>query len=95
MNAWQLDAIKDQIDTKAWIDLNAPDPCERQLKTCSASLIEATQFLQIAENRLADAMTEVFDTPMEARIGSFLDDLQDMRIDLQELANKYGKGVRE
>ena len=95
MNAWQMDAIRDQMDTKAWNQLNAPDPCERQLKTSAVSLVEATQFIRIAENRLADAMTEIFDTPMEYKIGSLLDLLQDLRIDIEGLAKKYREGVRE
>ena len=95
MNAWQLDAYKGAMDSQAWEALNAPDPCARQLKTCSVSIKEATQFICIAETRLADAMTEVFDTPMEAKIGSFLDDLQDLRCDLKALAEIYERGERE
>lgn len=95
MNNWQLDLIKDQEDTKAWDALNAPDPNEKQLKAAAVSLFEAVSFLQIAECRLADAMVELFDTPDEYKIGSFLDTLQDNRCDLQELAKKFQKGERE
>ena len=95
MNAWQLDLVRDQMDTEEWNRLNAPDPNEQQLKNASVSITEAVGHLQYAESRLADAMVELFDTPAEAVVGSFLDQLQDLRIDLKELANKYGKGERE
>ena len=95
MNAWQLEAMKDQMDTKAWNELNAPDPCERQLKTCSVSLINATMILSSVESQLADAMAEVFDTPMEAKIGSYLDEVENIRYYIKSLAETYGKGVRE
>ena len=95
MNAWQEDLYRDQLATKAWGDLNAPDPYAKQLKNAAVSITEAIMLLASAENRLADGMTEVFDTPMEMKIGSFLDQLQDMRIDLAELAKKYGRGERE
>lgn len=95
MNNWQLDILKDQADTKAWNELNAPDPNEKQLKAAAVSLFEAVAFLQIAESRLADAMAELFDTPIEYKIGSFLDSLQESRIDLQEMAKKFQKGERE
>ena len=94
MNNWQLDIIRDQMDSEAWRRLNEADPCTKQMENASVSLTEAVQFINIAENRLADAMAEVFDTPMEYRIGSFLDQLQDLKIDLKSLAEKYRKGER-
>lgn len=95
MNGWQLDVLKDEMDTEAWRKLNEPDPCAKQLKTAAVSILQATQFISIAETRLADAMVEVFDTPMEYKLGSFLDALQDMRCDLKSLSEKYGRGERE
>lgn len=95
MNAWQEDLYRDQLATKAWGDLNAPDPCRSQLITAATSIKECVMFLARAESRLADGMTELFDTPMELRLGSFLDQLQDIRIDLNDLSKKYERGERE
>ena len=94
MNNWQLDVLREQMDTKAWDELNAPDPCEKQMKASARSLIEASQFISMAESRLADGMAEVFDTPMELKIGSLLDALQDLRCDIFLLAEKYRRGER-
>ena len=86
---WEADAAAE------WERLNEPDPCEKQMEAASVSIREAVQFLTSAEIRLADAMAEVFDTPMEYRIGSFLDSIEDIECDLKSLAEKYGKGERE
>lgn len=95
MNAWQLDLMAETERSQAWERLNAPDPCAKQLKNAAVSIKQALQTISHAENQLADAMTEVFDTPMEMKIGSYLDSLQDIRIDLKELAEKYERGERE
>ena len=95
MKDWQLDVIRDQMDTEAWRKLNEPDPCEKQLKTASVSIQEATYYIGLAVTRLADAMVEVFETPMETKIGSFTDQLEDMKCDLNILAKAYGRGERE
>lgn len=95
MNAWQLDLMAEAERSQAWEKLNAPDPCAKQLKNAAVSIKQALQTINHAENQLADAMTEVFDTPMELRLGSFLDQLQDIRIDLNDLSKKYERGERE
>ena len=95
LSGWQVQAMKEAEDARIWEELNAPDPCEKQLKLASVSLIQAKQYLSNAVVRLADAMAELFDTPMEAKIGSFLDSVEDIECDLQSLAEKYGRGERE
>ena len=95
MKDWQLDLLKSQEDAEAWRKLNEPDPCEKQMQTASVSLLEATRFLSAAECRLADAMAEVFDTPMEYKIGSYLDALQELWTEVRTLSEKYKRGVRE
>lgn len=95
MNAWQLDVIKDQMDTEAWRKLNEADPCENVLIASAKDIKEATSFMDIAENRLCEAVVVLSGTPMEDKIASFLNELQDLRIDLQMLAENYAKGVRE
>ena len=95
MTGWQVQALKEAEDARIWEELNAPDPCEKQLEAASVSINQATHFIDTAENRLGDAMAELFGTPMEAKVGSFLDQLQDLRYGLERLAELYGKGERE
>ena len=95
LSGWQVQAMKEAEDARIWEEMNAPDPCEKQLKTASVSLIEAVHLLSSVETRIADAMCELFDTPMEHKIGSYLDSLEDIGCDLKSLAEKYGRGERE
>lgn len=95
MESWEVDFLVESDRAKAWEELNAPDPCEKMLISSAKDIKEATSFIDIAENRLYDAMAELSETPMEDKVASFLDQLQSLRVDLQILAETYGKGVRE
>ena len=95
MTGWEVQEMKEAEDARIWEELNAPDPCEKQMIAASVSMIEAIRVMGRAETLLADAMAEVFDTPMEYKIGSFLDSLEDIECSLHILAEKYGKGERE
>ena len=95
MTGWEIQELKETEDARIWEELNAPDPCEKQLETASVSLKEASRTIGRAGILLADAMAELFDTPMEYRIGSLLDALEDIESEIRVLAEKYGKGERE
>ena len=95
MTGWEVQELKEAEDARIWEEINAPDPCEKQLKAASVSMKEAVRMIGSAGVRLADAMAEVFDTPMEYRIGSLLDALEDIECSITALADKYGKGERE
>ena len=95
MNAWQLDVIKDQIDTEAWNKLNAPDPYEKKLMEASVDLKSAEITLDSCMNYIESALSLMIDTPMEAKIGSYLDEVENIWWDIKKLAEAYGKGERE
>lgn len=102
MRGWQSAIMSQDVDAMweadaaaEWERINAPDPCEAQLKLAAKAMTEAAHFMDVAEDHLYDAAADLYETPMEAKVGSFLDQLQDLRIALQLLAETYGKGHRE
>lgn len=95
MNGWQVQAMWEADAAAEWERLNAPDPCEKEMQKAAVDLRFATDLMDKAENSLYDALSELSETPMEDKVTSFLDDLQNLRIALQELAEKYGRGQRE
>lgn len=95
MNGWQIEAMIGQECAEAWERLNAPDPDAIRLAAAGKELLTGCSLIDVAEDYLVYAMDRLTDTPMEAKIGSFLDQLQDLRCDIKSLANTYAKGVRE
>ena len=95
VNNWQLDLMRDQADSKAWDELNAPDPCAGALKNASVGLREAEGFLSIATDRMNDSAAFLNDTPMQAKILSLMDQIEEIGCDLRAMYGKYEKGVRE
>ena len=95
MNAWQLDVIKDQIDTEEWNKLNAPDQYEKKLIEASVDLKSAEITMDACMNYIDSALSLLIDTPMEAKIGSYLDRIEDIWWDIKKTAEAYGRGERE
>ena len=95
VNAWQLDLMKDQQDGKEWEKLNAPDPCAEALKNASVGIREAEGFLGVAVDRMNDSAAFLNDTPMQAKILSLMDQIEEIGCDLRAMYGKYEKGVRE
>ena len=95
LSGWQVQAMKEAEDARIWEELNAPDPYEQQMKKSATDIQEASSFLNIATDRLMDAMAELDGTPMQAKIESFYDQLEEIRIDLRIIASSYEKGERE
>ena len=95
LSGWQIQAMKEAEDARIWEELNAPDPFEAQMKKAAVGIREAENFLDISTNRLMDALTELEGTPMQAKIESFYDQLEEIRIDLRIIASNYERGLRE
>ena len=95
MNAWQLDVVRDQMDTEAWNKLNAPDPYEKNLKEAAVDLRSAEIMLDSCMNYIASALTSLNETPMEAKVGSYYDQIENIWWGLKQMSEKYGKGERE
>lgn len=95
MNAWQIEAMIGRECAEAWEKLNAPDPYAIPLAAAGKELLTGVSLVEVAEDYLVYAMDRLKDSPMEAKIGSLLDQLQDLRCDIKTLGNTYAKGVRE
>lgn len=95
MNNWQLQSVKDQIDFVAWSLLNASDPAEQLLKQASVKLNETAGFLNISTDRLLEASEILKGTPMQDKLLSFINSIEDIESDLRALKNKYERGERE
>ena len=95
MTDWQLDLMKEQSDARAWDEENAPDPCENALKNASVGIREAEGFLSVAVDRVNDAAAFLNDTPMQAKVLSLMDQIEEIGCDLRAMYQKYEKGVRE
>ena len=92
---WQLDLMKDQMDTEAWNELNAPDPNEDQLKAAGAEVGTACKLMACAEDYIVNALDRLCDDDsVQAKLGSFLEQLEDLRHDLSALGSKYERGER-
>ena len=93
--AWQdVDAMWEADAAAEWERINAPDPYESQMHNSVCFLEQAASFLDKAEDRLAEVLAEVEDTPMEGTVGSFYDIVSELRCDIQKLAEQYERGER-
>ena len=95
MNGWQVQAMYERDTEALWERLTEPDPAADQMITASVSMAEGCEFLNIATDRLFDAVHELDETPMGDEVASMANEIEDLRIRLRMLADKYRKGVRE
>ena len=92
---YDIDSIVEADRAREWERLNEPDPFEKQMKSASKDILEASSFISIAEDRIADAYYELEGSPMQKTVEDFLEKLSDLRCDLISLSRKYGRGERE
>lgn len=95
MTGWEVQALKEAEDARIWEELNAPDPYEKQMRDAALEMRLAIEQISKAEDYLADAIASVSETPMEYRVASLLDSLEDLEYSIKALQEKYGKGERE
>ena len=95
MTGWEVQALKEAEDARIWEELNAPDPYEKQMRDAAMEMRLAIEQISKAEDYLADAIASVSETPMEDRVASLLDSLEDLEYSIKVLQEKYGKGERE
>lgn len=85
---WEADAAAE------WERLNAPDPYESKLIEAAGQLKEVSESLNKATDYLMEAQAELEGTPMEDVVGSAINDLEDVLCFVNELKDKYARGVR-
>lgn len=73
-----------------WEELTAPPP--EKVTNAALEINAAAGLMDQAGNRLINAINEVSGTTMEDRIESFLNQLEDLRIDLINLKEKMEGG---
>ena len=95
MTGWEVQALKEAEDARIWEELNAPDPYEKQMRDAALEMRLAIEQISKAEDYLADAISSVSETPMEDKVASLLDSLEDLEYSIKVLQEKYGKGERE
>ena len=95
MTGWEVQALKEAEDARIWEELNAPDPYEKQMRDAALEMKQAIDQIDKAENFLVDAIAALDETPMEDKVNSLLEALEDLNCDINMLQEKYGKGERE
>ena len=94
MTGYEVQALKEAEDARIWEELNAPDPYEKQMTDAALDMRLAVEMISKAEDYLMDAVSAVSGTPMEDRVSSLLNDLEDLKFSIRMLAENYQKGVR-
>lgn len=92
---WQLDRMIENERDQAWEKQNAPDQYEKQMKEAATDLEKAVAAIRIVIDHLSDASVMLTGTPMQAKIYSFIDSIEDMKYDLWSLSMRWGRGERE
>lgn len=92
---YEVDSLVEADRAREWERINEPDPFEKQMKSASKEILEASSFVSIAEDRITEAYYELEGSPMQKTVEDFLEKLSEMRCDLKALSEKYGRGERE
>lgn len=92
---FDIDSIVEADRAREWERLNEPDPFEKQMKSASKEILEASSFVSVAEDRLTEAYYELEGSPMQKTVEELLEKVSDLRCDLKSLSEKYGRGERE
>ena len=95
MTGWQVQEMKEAEDARIWEELNAPDKYENVLKDAATDIAKALRELEEAQDRLLDASSVLYETPMQARVDSFIDSLDENKYDLWAIKLHWEKGERE
>lgn len=95
MTGWQVQAMKEADDARIWEELNAPDPYEKVLKDAATDLEKAVASIRVVLDRLEDASSVLSETPMQAKIDSYIDSLDEIKYDLWAIQSHWERGERE
>ena len=90
----EIDLMYEDECARIWEEMNAPDQYAKQMQEASLPMFASAELIDKAEEELSAAISHLWDTPIEVDVDDLLDRLQDLRIDIQELAKHYRKGER-
>ena len=95
MTGWQVQAMWEADAGAAWEALNAPDPAERQMKEAALEIEKGLKMINDGLYALADAMISLADTPMQYKVGFYMEGIESFVSDLCILKEHYKRGERE
>ena len=95
MTGWEVQEMWEADAAAEWERLNAPDPAELEMEQAAVEMKKGADLIDKAENALVDAVSRLDGYPMADRVESLLNDLMDLRVDIESLADKYERGLRE
>lgn len=86
---WEADAAAE------WERLNAPDQYSEILKEAAKEMPKAIKSLDAAIDNLSDVSAIYSETPMQAKVDSFIDSLEDILYGLMRMKERWERGERE
>ena len=104
MKNWQIEVMNHDVDSMwgadaaaEWERINAPDPdpYENILKAAAKDMIPAINQLRKAIEELLGATAYLYETPMLAKVDSYIESLEDIEIDLKMMKERWERGERE
>lgn len=95
MTMWQTELMEEEARNQMWEDLNAPDPYELVLRRAAKELEKAISLLDSSIDRLYDAESDLSETPMQAKVESFIDEVTGIKSDLMKIRESWERGERE
>ena len=95
MTGWEVQEMKEAEDARVWEEINAPDKYEKVMKEAAVDLKSAEILLDSCMNYLDSAVAALSETPMETKVGSYMEEVENIWWGIKRLAEAYGKGERE
>ena len=95
MNEWQVQEMFERETADLWERLNAPDPDSEMLQNAAQRIKCGLDSIDNGLDWLADAIRVLDGTPMADKVQSFLDSLEKLANDLEELNDKFERGRKD
>lgn len=95
MTGMEVQAMWEAETAALWEELNKPDPAEKYLEEAAESLKTAAQEADKAVDSVMEAAAALSGWPMQYKLDSIAEALDDLRAEISELAKTYERGERE
>ena len=90
-----VDALWEDDAAAEWERLNAPDPYEDQMKTAAKSLKSAIALIDLGNDAVYQAISDLDDTPMADKVQSIGEEIESLVSELRKMQINYERGLRE